>query len=309
MASKKTNNEDFLAKWAAGDLTDQELKHLTSTDDSNLYKKILASSEKIVFSPYDVERELIKLNSKKEEQPKAKIRQFHILRYAVAAIMLIGIAFVYYLTLPDYTVHSTKRGQSLLVDLPDGSTVSLSGNTELKYLADSYSQNRLIKLNGEAFFNVIKGAHFEVETSEGNVLVLGTTFNVDQRSRILNVICFSGKVNVFNQTSNSDLLPGDAIRIENGRKTKTWKVLREDIPSWMNGVTEIHEANLQVAIEALQNVFDIKVKTKVDLREIPFDGAFPHNDIEIALRSILGTSKIDYTYQKDRKEVTIQSKE
>ncbi len=309
MADEKANNEDFLAKWAEGKLSDQELNDLISPEESALYQNILGSTDKIAFPSYDIESELAKLNARKNEQPKAKTIQFPLIRFAAAAVIMIGIAVVYYLTLPNYTVFSTERGETLLVELPDGSTVSLSGNTELKYVADSYSENRLIELDGEAFFDVVKGANFEVETSEGNVKVLGTTFNVDQRRRILNVICYTGKVNVFNDNSSSDLLPGDAIRIENGRKTKTWKVIGGEAPSWMNGVTEIHEANLEVALEALQNVFDIKVDSEVDLEKIPFDGAFPHNDIDIALRSVLGTGDIDYTYQKDQKQVTIQPKE
>lgn len=309
MSKEKAINEDFLAKWAEGKLSNEELAGFTGSEDNQVFEQILASSDKLAFPIYDVEAELQKLNERKTSTPKGKTVQFPLLRYAAAAVVLIGIALVYYLTLPNYVVYSTDMAQSLLVELPDGSTVNLSANTELKYDPDSYEENRLLKLEGEAYFDVVKGANFEVETSEGNIKVLGTTFNVDQRRSVLNVICYAGKVNVFNASTSSDLLPGDAIRIENGRKTKTWKVIGGEQPGWMNGVTEIHEANLQVAIDALQNVYDISINSTLDLKSIPFDGAFPHNDIEVALRSVLGTGDIDYTYQQTQKMVSIQAKE
>lgn len=309
MSKEKANNEDFLAKWAEGKLSNEELTDFTGSEDSRVFERILASSDKLAFPSYNVEAELQKLNERKSSTAKAKTVQFPLLRYAAAAVIFLGIALVYYLTLPNYVVYTTETAQSLLVELPDGSTVNLSANTELKFDPDSYDENRLIKLEGEAFFDVIKGANFEVETSEGNIKVLGTTFNVDQRRTVLNVICYTGKVNVFNASSSSDLLPGDAIRIENGRKTKTWRVIGGEEPGWINGVTEIHEANLQVAIDALQNIYDISIDSSLDLESIPFDGAFPHNDIEVALRSVLGTDDIDYTYEETQKTVSIQAKE
>lgn len=309
MSKEKANSEDFLAKWADGKLSNEELSDFTGSDDTELFEQILASSEKLAFPAYDVEAELQKLNDRKASIPKAKTIQFPLLRYAAAAVIVLGIALVYYLTLPNYVVYSTNKAQSLFVELPDGSTVNLSANTKLKYDPDTYESNRLITLAGEAYFDVVKGANFEVQTIEGNIKVLGTTFNVNQRRSTLNVICYTGKVNVSNSATSSDLLPGDAIRIEKGRSTKTWRVISGEQPAWMNGVTEIHEATLQVAMDALQNIYDLQINSSIALENIPFDGAFPHNDIEVALRSVLGTGDIDYTYQQAQNSVSIQAKE
>lgn len=309
MIGNNNDSEDLVAKWLAGELTNEEQKAFEASSEGQEYLSILSSADKIAFPEYDVESELAKLHTKTSQSHKeAKVVKFPLIRYAAAAVILVGIALVYWLTLPNYTIYTTERGETLLVELPDGSTVNMSANSEVKFIADSYAEDRLIKLEGEAFFDVIKGANFQVETDEGNIKVLGTTFNVDQRNEVLNVICFTGKVNVFNKNTSADLLPGDAIRIINGLKARSWKVIGEEQPAWMNGVTEIHEANLQVAAEALQNVFDIEIESNIELSEIPFDGAFPHNNIDIALRTVLGTGDIDYTYQKAQNRLSITKK-
>jgi len=310
MAVEKNDNEEQLERWIAGEMTPEEQTSFEASEGFKGYQAILDSADKLSFPVYNVEAELAKLHSRTQSSEKeTKVIKFPLLRYAAAAVVLIGISIVYWLSLPNYTVYSTERAETLMVELPDGSSINLSPNSEIKFVADDYSTNRLIKLEGEAYFDVVKGANFEVETSEGNIKVLGTTFNVDQRREVLNVICYTGKVNVFNKNSSTDLLPGDAVRIVEGVKARSWKVLGADQPGWMNGVTEIHEADLAVAIEALQNVFDIKVSSAVDLETLAFDGAFPHNDIEVALRTVLGTYDIEYSYQETEKELRITQKE
>jgi ferric-dicitrate binding protein FerR (iron transport regulator) len=109
--------------------------------------------------------------------------------------------------------------------LPDGSTIILNAHSSIAYLKHAQSdQPRKVKLNGEAFFKVkhlnnnpdkIKESErFIVSTSDLDVEVLGTTFDVRNRHGQTDVILETGKVRVvFNNTNQKEItmLPGEMI--------------------------------------------------------------------------------------------------
>ena len=76
--------------------------------------------------------------------------------------------------------------------LPDSSHIGLKAYSEIRY---QYGSKRLIKLKGEAFFNVKAGKPFQVEFPGGRLQVLGTSFNIRAYSEASGKIdCFSGTV-------------------------------------------------------------------------------------------------------------------
>ncbi|WP_160711082.1 FecR family protein [Chitinophaga solisilvae] len=75
----------------------------------------------------------------------------------------------------------TRNGSRSKAILPDGTEVWLNGGSRLTYNpAMNTSRQREIMLSGEAFFNVTKNADrpFIIHTSNMQVKVLGTTFNI-----------------------------------------------------------------------------------------------------------------------------------
>lgn len=75
---------------------------------------------------------------------------------------------------------TTKRGSNTHIELPDGSSVTLYGGSELTY-ADRFSEgNRGVWLEGAAFFRIKKDADhpFVIQTEQIIIRVLGTEFNV-----------------------------------------------------------------------------------------------------------------------------------
>ncbi len=77
---------------------------------------------------------------------------------------------------------STAYGETYMVVLPDKSKVWLNAATELKYPASfSGSSNRVVELDGEAYFEVTKDkTHpFVVKSSHEEITVLGTHFDIN----------------------------------------------------------------------------------------------------------------------------------
>ncbi|MGI9174699.1 MAG: FecR family protein, partial [Rhodothermales bacterium] len=96
-------------------------------------------------------------------------------------------------------------GQTLTVELPDGSDVQLNSGSRLAYRRGFArwpfvpSAQRLVSLQGEAFFEVQPGGRpFVVETFNAHVEVLGTRFNVrawlESRTSATRVTLAEGKV-------------------------------------------------------------------------------------------------------------------
>lgn len=78
-----------------------------------------------------------------------------------------------------YTTIVSPAGHKTEISLPDSSRIWLNSETIIRYSAGFNIDDRLIYLDGEAYFDVEKGKlPFEVRTEVINVRVLGTAFNV-----------------------------------------------------------------------------------------------------------------------------------
>ncbi len=314
MSKEINDSDDFLARWLSGELTPEEKIKFESSKESDEFKAILDSVDKLSLPKYDVEEELQKLKAKRvaSSAPPSNvtktIRFPQFVRYAVAAVVIMVITFTYFLTRPNYVVFETLAGQVEEITLPDQSVVTLNGNSTLKYNPDEFENNRHLILSGEAFFEVTKGINFEVETSQGNIKVLGTSFNIWNRNKLLDVVCFTGKVNVSKKTYSQDLTPGDGLRVDNGKLKSSWtKVLSDSKPAWiLLGVTNLENVTLQEALNELINTFGIEIESNNDLNSIPYNGTFPNNDVETAIKLVLRPSNIDYTFDTASKRLVLK---
>ena len=93
-----------------------------------------------------------------------------------------------------------SRSRSLL---PDGTTVWLNAGSKLHYENDFNGSTREVRLEGEAFFDVVKQPHrpFIVHTSGIDISVLGTAFNVKSypEDKTVETTLYRGLVQVSRQ--------------------------------------------------------------------------------------------------------------
>ncbi|MFV0397669.1 MAG: FecR family protein [Bacteroidales bacterium] len=99
--------------------------------------------------------------------------------------------------------------------LPDGSTVWLNKESKLTFSQHDFRQDRRVRLEGEAFFEVKKNTQspFVVAMDEIDIQVLGTEFNVAHylMDSCIEVTLNSGVVKLFGETLKKELRlrPGD----------------------------------------------------------------------------------------------------
>lgn len=92
----------------------------------------------------------------------------------------------------------TRNGSRTSIELPDGSTVKLNGGSKLVYEDGFGKSDRVVFLEGEAFFDVkADPAHpFIVNTGKLSVKVLGTAFNVNTYDDAVETVLIKGKIEV-----------------------------------------------------------------------------------------------------------------
>lgn len=303
-------NDDFLARWLNDDLSPEEKAEFENSDEGKAYTRMVQAADRLTPPPYDVDTGLAQFKGRIREASAVKetktVWMQPIFRYAVAACVTAIVVTAYFLIQSPLTKINTAPGQQEIVMLPDGSEIKMNGASLLSFNEKTWAENRAVNIRGEAFFQVKKGSSFVVNTDFGSVTVLGTSFNVKTRNQKLEVICYTGKVNVTSTNASRDLLPGDGVRVEKGRVTNSWKKEDQTKPSWLNGLTVFEgEVPLREAVDELVNVFGIEVTEFSVADTIKYEGAFPHTDATDAINLVLEPLNLRYEFDSAKNTLRI----
>lgn len=166
---------------------------------------------------------------------------------------------------------STPRGGQFQVVLSDGSKVWLNAASSLKYPANFEGTERIVELNGEAYFEVAKNKSipFKVRSGSVDVEVLGTHFNVmayaDEGSQ--KVTLLEGAVKIRSEWSDQVLRPGQQAVLNNQTGAKVLNnVKAADAIAWKNGLFQFDNADIPTIMRAIARWYDL---------EISYNGAVP----------------------------------
>lgn len=293
--------ENYLAKWLSGDLTDAELEAFKASEEYATYMKIAEASNTMKAPDYDVAQAWNTFQDRGKAVasdvkvvPLRPYRQF--LRIAAAiAVLLVG-SYIYLNSLNE--VVQTAVAERTEVLLPDNSEVSLNAASEIAYSAKKWNENRALQLEGEAFFKVAKGKKFTVTTEAGSVAVLGTQFNVEYRKGFFEVTCYEGLVAVTHEGNSYELAAGNSFLVIDGTIRTTDKPTSLQ-PSWVNNESSFKSIPLSYVFDELERQYNINVTTKnIDTNRL-FTGTFSNTNLKLALESISTPSQIYYSLEED----------
>ncbi len=182
-------------------------------------------------------------------------------------------------------------GETQQIELPDASTVTLNAGSELTF---QEGEERLASLKGEGFFSVKKGKPFVVQTDNGTVRVLGTSFNVKTRGEQLEVTCKTGKVQVVMDdiAIKEDLNPGEGLIKE--EDTVRRLILTPDlIGKWQTGEFYFENRPLSSVLDELGRQFNVVIEAEA-ADEKRFTGYFTTENLELALTIICEPLGLQY---------------
>jgi ferric-dicitrate binding protein FerR (iron transport regulator) len=151
-------------------------------------------------------------------------------------------------------VHNVKisvpvGGEYELV-LDDGTRVWLNSETTIEYPDTFSDMQRSVCLNGEAYFVVEKDSlrPFVVNTASGNIVVLGTSFNVSayDDDQAMATTLVSGSVEIDNLHEKAVLVPGQQAIISNGGNYIDIREVDTDVYTcWIDGSFEFDKMPLE----------------------------------------------------------------
>ncbi len=201
-----------------------------------------------------------------------------------------------------------QAGEKKEINLTDESVVTLNAGSMISYKGTTFNQDRVLRLDGEAFFNVKPGSTFTVKTNHGSVTVLGTSFNVISRDGIFEVNCYTGKVKVQTNKQTEVLITAGERSSENHNdQTLTKSVFLPGAtgPEWLSGKFVFENQPLSRVISELERQYGIKVNLEKGLEHVPYTGLFESGDLNEALKLITWPLHLKSTVSG--KTVTISS--
>ena len=292
--------ENYLAKWLNGELTEAELAEFKKSDAYATYQRIQEVSGKWEAPDFDMDKALDAVNNKRllKDSKVIQLNPYKRFLKVAAAVAIIMVGSYFYLnTLNEHI--ATQYAENKEVVLPDASEVLLNADSELSYSAKKWDGERNVALKGEAFFKVAKGKRFTVSTDHGSVAVLGTQFNVENREGYFEVTCFEGLVGVSYNGKETKLPAGTSFVVIDGKVIDMDKP-ETSVPSWMNNESTFKSIPLKYVLDEFQRQHNIEVNTQnVDLTKL-FTGTFSNTNTDLALQSISVPSQIKFKLEGNK---------
>ncbi len=156
----------------------------------------------------------------------------------------------------------TPIGRMAVVALSDGTKVWLNAGSEMDYPVFFGEKERLVSLQGEAYFEVAKnGRPFFVQTSRGKVEVLGTHFNVNDYADepVMQVALAEGKVRVSSAGMSAELKPGEVAVVDIGGKIQSRAADVNALIAWKDNVFRFRQAGYEEIFRQLARWYPVEL--------------------------------------------------
>lgn len=197
---------------------------------------------------------------------------------------------------------AVPAGQRINLELSDGTVVWLNSRTKIEYPALFAGNDRRVKLDGEAYFEVAKNAHkpFIVETGKGNIEVLGTKFNVEAYSedQTFTTALMEGAVRVIREKRQYKLHSNQLAYLENGKMHIT-PIKDFSLYRWREGLICFKNESFPNIIKKFEKYYgvDIKIENKA-VANYHCTGKFRQSDgVLYALRVL--QKDVDFKFYRD----------
>lgn len=301
------DNEYLIKKWLSDELSQAEEASFKAMDDAELYEEIILEAQRYSGEDHAKVVSFEELDKHLTTEKNNSGTNWMTVAMRIAAVFVIGLALFTVFNQSNIQSFDTELAQTETITLPDNSIVNLNELSHLEYNVSKWDERRTLELKGEAFFDVEKGERFEVITEFGTVSVLGTEFNVISKEGMFKVSCYEGLVGVSYGNEEVKLPAGTEFTLQTGDD-----VVKNDIaisePNWLKNMSVFNNAKLDAVFAELEKQYNVKVNYVTDNDAIiNFTGAFEHNNLENALKSV--TQPLNLTYSINKEEVEIRNAE
>lgn len=261
------------------------------------------------------------LNKKKNSQSRRFNLWYQISTYAAVALLAVAISSMYFLFFheEDNSLYSKYIGgdglEADVVELPDGTHISLGSKTTFHYDKDYGKDKRIVYLEGEAYFDVAKQKDkpFIVKTKEQDIEALETKFNVMAYPLdslvITTLLEGSVQLKTMNFPERTIMRPNQQlIYNRNTKQASLFHVDARQFTSWTTGYYYFHEQSLKAILDRLSHVYGMQFTVNSEiLNQRTFTGTFYRGQSIKDIMEIVNLS-IPIKYKIDDRHVTISEK-
>ncbi|SMO40955.1 FecR family protein [Gracilimonas mengyeensis] len=263
-------------------------------------------------------------NNRIDRKKSNSLRYF---AYVAAAAVLVIISSLFYAqtstvqeTVSQELVSqeiTTQRGQRTTVRLSDGTLIHLNAESKLSVPQDYMKNNRLIRLNGEAFFEVTpnKEKPFIVQTGKSVTRVLGTKFNVTAYpdAEQVQVVVAEGKV-AFGAKDDVDTPEVQLTKKQRGVINEKGEVMASNITDlglyldWSRGLLTFKDAPLEEVEKKLERWYDVQITfdKNISNEDRRLTGSFKDVSMTSVFNSI--ALSLDLKYAEDGREIAFSAR-
>lgn len=255
-----------------------------------------------------------------KQTPVVKIRQqrTYIFKAAIAAAVLFVIYIAINLGKSDnlpplqktfannFNTLTTPKGDIKKIVLSDGTTVWINAASTLRYPAVFSKNERIVELNGEAYFEVAHNATkpFIVKVKGQTVEVVGTHFNLMayDDEPVIKTTLLEGKVKVSANKNMVVLNPGQqSVLIKNAAGQLTVAAINgNDVLAWKSGKFYFNQSDIRSVMREISRWYDMEIDCK-DSLHVLLNGSISRSvPPEKVLKILELTGEVKFTVLKNR---------
>lgn len=209
------------------------------------------------------------------------------------------------------TTKTTGPGEKLTLVMSDKTRIIVNSESEISFFSDYGINDRLIKIKGEAFFDVAPDPSrpFKVITDKVTTTALGTEFNVYSRNHDYRIALVEGKVAVDKIGNQIELTPGlMALWSSKGITRDDFAVQSfdiEKITGWKEGNLIFERKRFGDVLDDLAGWYsvDIQVEEGIDVNKKVI-GTFQNKNLQDILTGL--SFSLDFSFTIDNNRVHIK---
>lgn len=320
--------DELIGRFVNGELSDEELDKLNewkiqSKDNELFLKEIeqIADDCKRLEAMEQIDSTRALATVKEKIDSGTKLRRILNAWQKIAAVIVIPLMiFLGYQNLLSskdskivWNEVRTPYGLISTVMLPDSTVVELNGHSKLKYPLTFSGRERVVELDGEAFFKVKTNSDmpFIVKCNTIEVQAVGTSFNVlKMRSGEVVTSLLEGKVNLLKETSGGrrkllSMFPGQTVKydcIENKITQKENSGIDRYV-AWREGKLIFRSEALPNVLEQLGRRYnvDFEIEGKLDGKHV-YTGTFVNKSLDKVLEFIELTTPVTFESSPEKSD-------
>jgi len=329
--NEKVSIED-LVKYLSGKLTDEQNESIVrwigkSEKNQAYFTKLKEAWEKhklknIELSPMEIERSWEEVRARTIDiTPEKQTTSWPKVLMRIAAVLIIGLSigyFGYYYLAPFQEPANIEQASSSEIKevlLQDGTRVWLNKSSKLSYSDDFNSNQRTVNLTGEAYFEVERNPEkpFIIQSKGMSVQVLGTSFNVDNRTadNQQTVTVTSGKVAVYDSENDKNqvhLIKNEVAFFDNSSSQIKKSVnSNPNFLSWKTGVLSFEKNSLHSTLSTLEKHFEVTFEISDSVKDnYHFTSKFDNLSLDEILKVM--EISLDLTFERKRQVILVKRK-